>query len=66
MGLFIAGMAAGIMSCVVVMLVRCAAWYEVKHPEDDYWHRNIWKAESGMKEKVQGEFGTEAENEERN
>ena len=47
MGLFTAGLVTGVMACAVVMLVRCAAWYELKHPEDDYWHRSIWRSEAG-------------------
>ena len=46
MGLFTAGLVAGVMACSVIMLVRCAAWYELKHPEDDYWHRSIWRSEA--------------------
>lgn len=38
MGLFIGGILTGILMCVVIMLVRCAAWFERMHPEDDYWH----------------------------
>jgi hypothetical protein len=41
MGHFIVGVLSGILICGVVMLVRCAAWYEHKHPEDDYWHRRV-------------------------
>lgn len=41
MGHFIVGVLTGILICGVVMLVRCAAWYEHKHPEDDYWHRRV-------------------------
>ena len=32
MGHFIVGVLTGILICGVVMLVRCAAWYEHKHP----------------------------------
>ena len=39
MGLFLMGFLAGILACAVIMLVRCAVWYEQRHPEDDYWHR---------------------------
>ena len=39
MGLFLIGALAGILTCAVLMLVRCAVWYEHRHPEDDYWHR---------------------------
>ena len=39
MVLFLIGVLAGILICAVVMLVRCAMWYEHRHPEDDYWHR---------------------------
>ena len=42
MGLFIAGFVTGIMGCILTMLIRCAVWYERKHPEDDYWHMRIW------------------------
>ena len=38
MGLFLIGALAGILTCAVLMLVRCAVWYEHRHPEDDYWH----------------------------
>ena len=41
MGHFIVGVLTGILICGVVMLVRCAAWYEHKHPEDDYWHGSL-------------------------
>ena len=41
MGHFIVGILTGILICGVVMLVRCVAWYEHKHPEDDYWHRRV-------------------------
>lgn len=70
MGLFTAGLFTGVLACVVIMLVRCAAWYEARHPEDDYWHRNIWRLEadvSGAEQKtteqeakVQGLLSTEA------
>lgn len=39
MGLLLMGFLAGILACAVIMLVRCAVWYEQRHPEDDYWHR---------------------------
>ena len=39
MGPFLIGFLAGILTCSVLMLVRCAVWYEHRHPEDDYWHR---------------------------
>ena len=74
MGLFTAGLFTGVLACVVIMLVRCAAWYEARHPEDDYWHRNIWRLEadvSGVEQKtteqeakVQGLLSTEAIDEE--
>ena len=74
MGLFTAGLFTGVLACAVIMLVRCAAWYEAKHPEDDYWHRNIWRLEadvSGTEQKtteqeakVQGLLSTEAIDEE--
>ena len=74
MGLFTAGLFTGVLACVVIMLVRCAAWYEARHPEDDYWHRNIWRLEadvSGAEQKtteheakVQGLLSTEAIDEE--
>ena len=53
MGLFTAGLVTGVMACAVVMLVRCAAWYELKHPEDDYWHRGIRGLSSGVKLEAQ-------------
>lgn len=74
MGLFTAGLFTGVLACAVIMLVRCAAWYEARHPEDDYWHRNIWRLEadvSGAEQKtieqeakVQGLLSTEAIDEE--
>jgi len=39
MGQFVAGVLAGSVMCVVIMLIRCALWFEKRHPEDDYWHR---------------------------
>lgn len=50
MGLFTAGFLTGIMACILTMLVRCAAWYERKHPEDDYWHMSIWRKEKAEQE----------------
>ena len=41
MGHFIVGVLTGILICGGGWLVRCAAWYEHKHPEDDYWHRRV-------------------------
>ena len=35
----VVGVFAGIMMCMVAMLVRCVLWYEKRHPEDDYWRR---------------------------
>lgn len=74
MGLFTAGLFTGVLACVVIMLVRCAAWYEARHPEDDYWHRKIWRLEadvSGAEQKtteqetkVQGLLSAEAIDEE--
>ena len=45
MGLFVIGVFAGIVMCLVAMLVRCVLWYEKKHPEDDYWRRIPWDDE---------------------
>ena len=39
MAQFTVGVAAGILVCIVVLLVRCCLWFEKQHPEDDYWHR---------------------------
>ena len=39
MGQLVVGVFAGIMMCMVAMLVRCVLWYEKRHPEDDYWRR---------------------------
>ena len=74
MGLFTAGLFTGVLACAVIMLVRCAAWYEVRHPEDDYWHRNILRLEADLsgaeqktieqEAKVQGLLSTEAIDEE--
>lgn len=76
MVLFTAGLITGLMACVMIMLIRCAAWYEAKHPEEDYWHRKIWRKEqtgqkSGHKDEpgltaVQGFLDLEAKDEERN
>lgn len=40
MGLFAAGIITGILLCAMTELVRCALWFEIMHPEDDYWHRS--------------------------
>ena len=40
MGLFAAGIITGILLCAMAELVRCALWFEIMHPEDDYWHRS--------------------------
>lgn len=53
MELFVMGILTGLLACVLAMLVRCAYWYEITHPEDDYWHRR--KAAPGPDEKPGGE-----------
>lgn len=60
MEMFIAGFFTGIMACILTMLVRCAAWYERKHPEDDYWHRSIWRKTEADRELPEKEEDGEA------
>ena len=36
MELFVIGILTGLLACVLAMLVRCAYWYEITHPEDDF------------------------------
>ena len=43
MGYYFCGILTGILFCVMVLLVRCAVWFEIRHPEEDYWHRNAMK-----------------------
>lgn len=43
MGLYIFGVMTGLLMCAMVLLIRCAVWFELRHPEDDYWHRGIYK-----------------------
>ena len=40
MGCYFCGILTGILFCVMVLLVRCAVWFEITHPEEDYWHRS--------------------------
>ena len=40
MGYYFCGILTGILFCVMVLLVRCAVWFEITHPEEDYWHRS--------------------------
>ena len=54
---FVMGILTGLLACVLAMLVRCAYWYEITHPEDDYWHRR--KAAPGLDGKPGGEDDAE-------
>lgn len=56
MELFVMGILTGLLACVLAMLVRCAYWYEITHPEDDYWHRRKAPRQDG---KPGGDDGTE-------
>jgi len=50
MGLYIFGIMTGILMCAMALLIRCAVWFELRHPEDDYWHRGIYKKTGTEKE----------------
>lgn len=43
MGYYFCGILTGILFCVMALLVRCAVWFEITHPEEDYWHRSAMK-----------------------
>ena len=44
MGYYFCGILTGILFCVMVLLVRCAVWFEITHPEEDYWHRSAMRS----------------------
>ena len=33
----------------MVLLVRCAVWFEITHPEEDYWHRSAMRRDGPEK-----------------
>ena len=34
---------------MMVLLVRCAVWFEITHPEEDYWHRSAMRRDGPEK-----------------
>ena len=49
MGYYFCGILTGILFCVMVLLVRCAVWFEITHPEEDYWHRSAMRRDGPEK-----------------
>ena len=49
MGYYFCGILTGVLFCVMVLLVRCAVWFEITHPEEDYWHRSAMRRDGPKK-----------------
>ena len=62
MGLFAAGTITGVLLCAMAELVRCVLWFEIMHPEDDYWHRSALRPISMEEAKDLNETGESSRN----